>query len=342
MELLARYLTAVKFWLPKKQREDIAAELAVNLQAEIDDRADELGRPLTEEELAALLKAHGSPLVVASRFQHEQRTVTFGRQLIGPVVFPFYWLALKVTLVLLLIPATVPALVWSERFNPVRELMHIFYRVLHLALPTLFFVTLGFIVLDDCLRRFRLAERWSSDWDPRELPPLSRPQVPRSSSIAGILLQSIFILWWLGHDFPQVLGGASHAQLQFASIWQTLHLPILLIAFACLAQHWINLVQPKYYWLPPIVGLLTTIASLIVLHPFLDAGALVIVTGSDGLAIDAFKTAEVQHLIWFGLVSAYLGMLIVGAVFAWRLVWLAWQTLPRATGAPRPNGVPLG
>ncbi len=197
MELLARYLTAVKFWLPKAQREDIAAELAVNLQAEIDDRAEAFGRPLTEEELAVLLKAHGSPLVVASRYQHEERTVTFGRQLIGPVVFPFYWLALKVTLVLLLIPAIVPALVWGEKLNPARELARVLYRVLHLALPTLFFVTLGFVVFDYCLRRFHLAQKWGSDWDPRELPPLDRQarQVPRSSSIAGIILQSIFILW---------------------------------------------------------------------------------------------------------------------------------------------------
>ena len=32
MQLLDRYLTAVKFWLPKKQRDDIAAELGANLK----------------------------------------------------------------------------------------------------------------------------------------------------------------------------------------------------------------------------------------------------------------------------------------------------------------------
>ena len=51
--LLDRYLTAIKFWLPKKQREDIAAELAANLQSEIED--------------TALLQQHGSPMLVASR-----------------------------------------------------------------------------------------------------------------------------------------------------------------------------------------------------------------------------------------------------------------------------------
>ncbi|MEO6873065.1 MAG: hypothetical protein ABI233_12725 [Chthoniobacterales bacterium] len=69
MQLLDRYLTAIKFWLPKKQRDDIAAELAANLQSEIEDRAAERGRPLTDEEVGALLKQHGSPILVASRYQ---------------------------------------------------------------------------------------------------------------------------------------------------------------------------------------------------------------------------------------------------------------------------------
>src|SRR6185312_2053479 len=108
MQLLDRYLTAIKFWLPKKERNDIAAELEANLRAEIDDRAASLGRPLSDDEIAALLKQHGPPFLVASRYQSEQRTVAFGHQLIGPVVFPFYWTAMKVALVLLLVPGIIP------------------------------------------------------------------------------------------------------------------------------------------------------------------------------------------------------------------------------------------
>jgi len=122
MQLLDRYLTAVKFWLPKKQRDDIAAELGANLQAEIDDRTAELGRPLNEDETAALLKQHGSPLVVASRYRQENRTVTFGRQLIGPIVFPFYWIALKVTLVLLLVTGIIPMFLFEIHGPPLAGL----------------------------------------------------------------------------------------------------------------------------------------------------------------------------------------------------------------------------
>ncbi|MGI8437910.1 MAG: hypothetical protein ACR2NX_13580, partial [Chthoniobacterales bacterium] len=161
MQLLDRYLTAIKFWLPKTHRDDIAAELAANLQSEIDDRAAERGRPLTDEEIGTLLKQHGSPVLVASRYQGEHRTVTFGRQLIGPLLFPFYWIAVKVSLVLLLIPAIVPSLVLNSTTNLTRELGHVLYRSLGYALPTLFFLTLAFAAIEVGLRKFRLLEKWT-------------------------------------------------------------------------------------------------------------------------------------------------------------------------------------
>src|SRR5947207_7181489 len=52
--------------------------------------AGELGRPLTESEQQALLKRRGNPLVLAGRYRQDYRTLAFGPQLIGPVLFPFY------------------------------------------------------------------------------------------------------------------------------------------------------------------------------------------------------------------------------------------------------------
>lgn len=48
MELLDRYLQAVRFWLPKAQQQDIIAELSSDLHSQIEDRETELGRPLNE------------------------------------------------------------------------------------------------------------------------------------------------------------------------------------------------------------------------------------------------------------------------------------------------------
>jgi len=332
MQLLDRYLIAVKFWLPKKQRDDIAAELGANLQAEIDDRAAELGRPANEDEIAAILKQHGSPVLVASRYQEEHRTVTFGRQLIGHVVFPFYWIALKVVLVLLLVTAVIPALVPSADTNPTRELGHVLYRVIHLALPTLLFVTLAFALFDLCLRKFHFLEKWGGDWDPRKLPSSERQakQVPRSSSIAGIIIESIFIVWWWNHgSIPDFVTTNAGAQVHFAPILTTLHLPILIIAFIMLAQHWINLVEPSWRWLPSAIGTLTSIAALVVLYPLLHTSPLISIVDRSGMPIGAREAAGIQSVLWWSVISLWLGILIAGAVYAWHLVYVLWKTLPR-------------
>lgn len=90
MEILDSYLKTVASALPLAQRDDIVRELSENIHSEIEDKESELGRPLTEAELEALIKRHGHPLLVASRYRQDQRSFSFGRQLIGPTLFGFY------------------------------------------------------------------------------------------------------------------------------------------------------------------------------------------------------------------------------------------------------------
>ena len=84
-ELLDRYIHAVKTVLPPDKMDDIAAEIRANLESLIEDRAMETGRELRLEEVSAILKKHGHPKVVASRYGDRP-----GRVLIGPELFPFY------------------------------------------------------------------------------------------------------------------------------------------------------------------------------------------------------------------------------------------------------------
>src|SRR5271165_5411550 len=100
MQLVDRYLQEVKRYLPAAERDDILKELSGNILAEMDDRESAAGRPLTEEEQIAILKQQGSPLVVASRYRHDQRNFSFGGVIIGPPLFPLYTkiLALNLTI----------------------------------------------------------------------------------------------------------------------------------------------------------------------------------------------------------------------------------------------------
>src|SRR4029077_7606627 len=90
MDLVDRYARAVAKALPEEQREDIIGELSEDIRSEMEDKQSELGRPLTEEEIEALLRQRGNPLLLAARFRQDHRSVAFGPQLIGPVLFPFY------------------------------------------------------------------------------------------------------------------------------------------------------------------------------------------------------------------------------------------------------------
>ena len=59
MELLDRYLQAIEFWLPKRQRQDIIAELSEDLRSQIEEKETTLGRKLEDAEVEAILKRCG-------------------------------------------------------------------------------------------------------------------------------------------------------------------------------------------------------------------------------------------------------------------------------------------
>ncbi len=81
MDLVERYIEAVKFWLPASMKEDVAAELKEDICSEIEEAEREKGRPLSKDEVGELLKARGAPLAVASKYLPQ-------RSLIGPELYP--------------------------------------------------------------------------------------------------------------------------------------------------------------------------------------------------------------------------------------------------------------
>src|SRR5467141_2759022 len=89
MDLVERYLQAVKVWLPAKQRADIIAELAEDIRSEIEEKESGLGRKLDQAEVEALLQRRGRPIVAAGRFRPQ-------RSLIGPALFPIYATVLRI------------------------------------------------------------------------------------------------------------------------------------------------------------------------------------------------------------------------------------------------------
>jgi hypothetical protein len=87
-ELLKRYLLGVEKELGGKQSEDIAAEIESYIGDLLEERygsTEEIGT----EELEAVLKEMGAPRKVARQYGPQ-------RYLIGPRLFPVYWLVLRI------------------------------------------------------------------------------------------------------------------------------------------------------------------------------------------------------------------------------------------------------
>jgi len=92
MNLVDEYLRAVAHLLPKEQRDDIVAELKDTILTRIEGREAELGRTLTDDEVEAVLRELGHPLVVAARYRPGPQYV------VGPALYPYWMFGVKVAI----------------------------------------------------------------------------------------------------------------------------------------------------------------------------------------------------------------------------------------------------
>lgn len=93
MNVIDRYLQEVRqsmFLIGPNRREDILRELEEEIRAEAEAQECESGRGLSETEADAIVQRFGHPLIVAARYRQSGGSLTFGRQLIGPELFPLY------------------------------------------------------------------------------------------------------------------------------------------------------------------------------------------------------------------------------------------------------------
>jgi hypothetical protein len=197
-ELLDRYIHAVKWLLPADKMDDIAAEITSNLQSLVDDRESELGRELSRDELSAILKQHGHPMVVASRYRD-----TPGRGLIGPDLFPFYWFTLRAILAVWVMIRAIVAVFTLQGTATAASVLRLFGRDVLLAA---FFipagVTLLFAVWEYLEFKFRYSETWKPESLPAIPPPVGPPAQPRPmfQIVSGVVW---LIFWTMALFVPQ-------------------------------------------------------------------------------------------------------------------------------------------
>jgi hypothetical protein len=236
MELLDRYLNAVAKHLPMARRDDIVAELRANLESQLEEKEEELGRPLTAAEAQEWVKKLEPPIQMAARYQP-------ARYLIGPGLYPTYRYVLRMGLmwcvviycivqgIELLVEPSTPESIASAIFHIPWAL------IMTAAWITAIFAALEFAMI----RQPQLAAAASRcQWSPADLPAveLRTDGGKKPRSFAQAVGEVIFGILWLGwlslipwHPFLIMGPGAWYVQTSpyqlVASVWWPLFWVIL-------------------------------------------------------------------------------------------------------------------
>lgn len=268
MDLLDRYLNAIKPLLPRRTQQDILRELSDDILTQIEEKEVALGRALTEAEQEEVIKRYGHPIVVAARYGRTQ-------YLIGPSMFPVYWLVLKIASIGGLIMRWIIAMVAiASSRDPAAAIAPEIFSVPFVLVPVFAWVTAAFAVAEVCGARFHI--KVSKDWNPRSLPVINREpgNTPRVSSIFEILFGGLFVVWW--QSVPPAATPLPGI-VMLAPIWAALHWPILLLAVFTIAQSVMNLVRPQLTPAKLALRLFTHVWAFVIACVLLSAGNWIVV-----------------------------------------------------------------
>ena len=312
MELLDRYLQAIEFWLPKRQKQDIIAELSEDLRSQIEEKETELGRKLEDAEVEAILKRCGAPLEVASRYRPQQ-------YLIGPALFPVYRFVLAVSLIGCVVPRFLIWLAFLLVDPAHRGYLHmenLWVTVLYFA----FFTTLAFAIAE----RSGVNLEALNTWNPRKLPPVRDPnRISRLGSLFEIAAGVVFNVWFVGIFWPRPAIDFYGVRITIAPVWQVFFWSFMFLAAANVAIAGVNLFRP--YWTPRR-------ANLRLLSDALGAGLFCwllktqVLAGISAPSIPTAKAIELTNLIntWMGrtLPWAIVTMLVILSFDVYRIMRL--------------------
>jgi hypothetical protein len=268
MDLINRYLHAVRFWLPPAQQDDIIAEIADDLGSQIGSQEADLGRPLGDADIADILKRRGRPMLVAAGYQSH-------RPLIGAGLMPAYNFILRMSTLWVLLPLyllVIGPLDAAASNNIFASMVHTTWNYLVVSLFTIGGLTLLFAIFE------RSGERIICQWDPRSLPPVPAARgnkgESRFGSIAAISTNLFWFFGWLYVIQTRPDLELEHFRISLAPVWHSLAAPIAFLFAAGATIGAIALVQPNRISLRSASKLTLHAYSLILIWVLASAGTL--------------------------------------------------------------------
>jgi hypothetical protein len=257
MELLDRYLQAVRKHLPWKRQDDIIAELRANLESQLEEREAELGRPMNDAEAETWIGQLSSPFQMAAHYQPQQ-------YLIGPAVFPAYLHILRLACVWAAVVYTIVSVtnaVLAKSFNGA-GLAEAVLQLPLVLIQVVAWITLVFAAIEFTAARFPgkcpNISSFRAKWSPRDLPPLEPAALTgkkrRTYGLAVTEAAFGFLaLCWLllVPQYPFLMFGPGVAFLhaspyRLAPVWMTAYWWIVGINAVQLAWRCVNLLRGSW------------------------------------------------------------------------------------------------
>ena len=327
-ELVDRYLQAVRFWMPKTQKQEgLLTELGDDLRSQIEDKEAELGRAVSVDEASEILKRCGSPMIVAGRLGPS-------RHLIGPTLFPIYTFVLKMVLLWILVPVFIFIL---GPINFASQNGHLGPAIGATIgqLWSALFIAAGIVtIVFACLEWTHAIADIQCKWDPQTLPPLQETEEKTSliKAVWELAFAWIGVIWiLLVPHYPYLIFGPAAAFLKAGPIWHNFYLPILLLAVFNVVRTGLILAKPHWDLLPPLSELAHGGLTLLLLHFVFNAlsqppgswHSFVMLTGAAQNSAQYIKVVAVVNVsILISLLGVWVGLGIAFPIQLWKLLML--------------------
>lgn len=202
MNLIDRYAAEVGKHLPLiKGREDIEKELKSTLEDMLEDRAEQAGRPRDEAMEIELLKEYGSPQKIASTYNPHP-------YLIGPRMFPFFLMVLKIVLAVVVVVMLAISWINAVASYPLlaADFMQVIFQGFGNALSTAVAafgnVVIVFAILERVLPEKEIGDfSDEKDWDPASLAKQPDPAIVKRGDLIAEIVFTVLGLAFLNGLF---------------------------------------------------------------------------------------------------------------------------------------------
>lgn len=278
-ELLDRYVVEVGRRLPKKQRDDVQAELHSLLMDALQDRmaAQETGQEApTEEDQVAVLREFGPPDKVAAQYAPPHR------YLIGPRFYDLYRIVVaavagSITLAHVVLVALAISGLSGPASTLASALAQVFDSYAGAVLAGVGAVTLTFAVLERLLPDAEWAVTEEA-WDPRSLPEVEEKgdRIEVGGQVAGIVLTVIALIVfnlfpeWIGASFRSSGDGAPAAWYVMpvlSDAFFTRYLPLINVSWiVSIGLSLVLLLQGRWQQWIRVFDLVLTVFSAYILY----------------------------------------------------------------------------